>query len=101
MSDDHFRCYVSNWIHPDRVKDFSSFITKMVSHEKKGELFEAQLRQNKSKGFQDAGMGYIFLLNDYDASVGCRFDQCPKEGIPQVTVMLKLDITPRIRQKRK
>lgn len=89
------RFYVSNSIDPETVITFQDYIEKLLT-EDPGELYIQQLERNASEEENtESHLGYLTLLNDYDARLGWKFEPvASEEGQTHtvVTTMVELEI---------
>lgn len=89
------RFYVTNSMDPGTVERFTRYIQTLLS-EDPGELYIRQLEQNASEETStESRLGFLTLLNDYEAKLGWKFDTIPNELGQEcqiVTTMVELAI---------
>ena len=89
------RFYVTNSLNPDSVEGFQHYIQELLS-EDPGELYIRQLERNASEEFgTESRLGFLTLLNDYEAKLGWTFEDTPNElgeKWQTVTTMVELAI---------
>lgn len=73
LSHDLLRFYVSNSIDPQTTGPFEEYIRELLS-EDPGELYIHQLERNAKENSTESRLGFLTLLNDYEAKLGWKFD---------------------------
>ncbi len=94
LSETLLRFYVTNSMNPERVDSFQNYIQKLLS-EDPGELYIRQLERNASEESTESRLGFLTLLNDYDAKLGWKFDVLSNDAgleCHTVTTMVELAI---------
>ncbi len=90
LCESELRFYVSNSIRPEKVGEFQDFIGKIMSLDTE-ELYLHQLESNaKDENATESGLGYLTILNDYDAELAWKFEQFEK--CTTVTTMVRMEI---------
>lgn len=87
--------YVSNIVDPRTINDFKNYIQTLLKGDP-GELFIRQLELNaEDDDKHDSRLGYLTLLNDYDADLGWKFEEKEIEGkkMTMVTTMAQMKIS--------
>jgi hypothetical protein len=95
LSKDMLRFYVTNSLDPAVVPIFQKYIQELL-REDPGELYVRQIERNASEeGSTESRLGFLTLLNDYEAKLSWKFDIVPNElghDCHVVTTMVELDI---------
>jgi hypothetical protein len=95
LSKEILRFYVTNSLAPTAVLTFQEYIQKLLS-EDPGELYVRQIERNaREEGNTESRLGFLTLLNDYEAKLSWKFDTVPNElghNCHVVTTMVELDI---------
>jgi hypothetical protein len=73
---------ISNSICVSQVKSFQSYIETILNSDPM-ELYLNKLEQNAIDDTQESGLGYLTMINDYDAKIGWKF-----EAVDQYEVLL-------------
>lgn len=83
--------YTFNCMDPDRVEPFQGFLQRLLT-EDTDELYVEQIERNASdEGDEASGLGFLTMVNDYDASLAWRFESDDRTGC-SVTTMVKLSL---------
>jgi hypothetical protein len=80
LFEDDLRFYVTNRIGPDRTKEFKTYLNQLLARDPK-EFYLEQLENYSEQNSQDVSrLGFLTLLNDYDATLGWKFEtsDCPE-----------------------
>lgn len=89
------RFYVSNSVDPESVAQFQAYIQELLT-EDPGDLYIRQLERNASdEDNTESHLGFLTLLNDYDARLGWKFETVQDDvGRDQtvVTTMVEMGI---------
>jgi hypothetical protein len=88
------RFYVSNSIDPQTIEPFHRYIQELLT-EDPGELYIRQLERNaQEENSTESRLGFLTLLNDYEAKLGWKFDTIQQESGESlvVTTMVELEI---------
>lgn len=89
------RFYVTNSMNPETVNGFHHYLQELLT-EDPGELYIRQLERNASEeSSTESRLGFLTLLNDYDAKLGWKFDILTNEAGLEchlVTTMVELAI---------
>ena len=94
LSEVILRFYVSNSVNPQTLGKFQQYITKLLT-EDPGESYIRQLERNAEENSTESRLGFLTLLNDYDAKLGWKFDTFRDESGEEhsfVTTMVELEI---------
>jgi hypothetical protein len=87
--------YVSNSVDPQMVEPFQHYIHKLLT-EDPGELYIRQLERNaEEENSTESRLGFLTLLNDYEAKLGWKFETIQQEESRKsivVTTMVELEI---------
>lgn len=92
MDDENIYFYVSNTVDPDSVTKFRNFIIQLLT-EDTSELYMEMLMANADE--EDAagsGLGFLTMINDYDAKLGWQFDATEGAGAKMVTTMVRVAV---------
>ena len=83
----------SNSINLEEVVDFQKTIQELITSDPE-ELYLNKLEANAlNEDGQESGLGFLTMLNDYDAKLGWKFEQMPAQiGEITVTTMVQLEI---------
>lgn len=87
--------YVSNIVDPSDLSAFKGYVSGLQDHDP-GELFIKQMELNaENEEGSDSRLGYITLMNDYDAELGWKFEEVEIEGkkMDMVTTMAQMKIS--------
>ncbi len=83
--------YAVNFLEPAKVAPFRKFIERLLT-EDAGRLYIEQLERNAENDSDgSSGLGFLTMLNDYDAKLAWKIDQEGKDGC-SVTTMVQLAI---------
>lgn len=87
--------YVSNIVDPNSLDSFKEYVGNLLEGDP-GELFIKQLESNaedETKG--DSRLGYLTLMNDYNADLGWKFKEVEIEGktMTMVTTMARMKVS--------
>jgi len=63
----------TNSVDPAAVPDLQAYVTELLSGDP-GEMYIAQLERSAAEDSQSSRMGFLSMLNDYDARLGWRFE---------------------------
>ena len=89
------RFYVTNSMNPEKVGGFQNYLQELLS-EDPGELYIRQLERNASEeASTESRLGFLTLLNDYDAKLAWNFETIPNDAGLEcqiVTTMVELAI---------
>ncbi len=89
------RFYVTNSMDPETVAEFQNYLQELLSEEP-GELYIRQLERNASEeSGTESRLGFLTLLNDYEAQLGWKFDTLSNSAglkCDTVTTMVELEI---------
>lgn len=84
--------YITNNIDPVAVKPWQYEINRLLT-EDTHELFMEQLMNNEAKENSDSGLGYLSMINDWNAKLAWKFESAEDATNTQkVTVMVQLPI---------
>ncbi len=76
LYDSQLRFYVSNCIDPASVFAFQEFITRLLS-EDSADLYMEQLERSAEEESESSRLGYLTMLNDYQADLAWKFAPSP------------------------
>jgi hypothetical protein len=93
LSLDKLRFYVINSVPPHAVEQFQQYIHILLT-EDPGELYIRQLEHNaRDEQGAESRLGFLTMLNDYDAQLGWKFQTIQQEpAVIVVTTMVELEI---------
>ena len=95
LSNAILRFYVTNSLNSETVAGFQNYLQKLLSEEP-GELYIRQLEHNAGdESGTESRLGFLTLLNDYEAQLGWKFDTLPNSAglkCATVTTMVELAI---------
>lgn len=83
---------VTNSIHPQKVKEFQTYLQKILASDPQ-ELYLQQLEKNAMEEMESSGLGFLTILNDYNAKLGWEFktiDRDPEQIL--VTTMAEVSV---------
>jgi hypothetical protein len=93
LVDDLLRFYVTNSVNPQAVGPFQEYIQRLLT-EDPGDLYIQQVESNaRDEESPESRLGFLTLLNDYDARLAWKFDTIQQNPeIIVVTTMVELGI---------
>jgi len=92
LSDSDLRFYVTNSIDPRSVKNFQRLIRDLLTGDP-DEMYIRQLENNAVDENNDSCMGFLTMLNDYNACLAWKFETVQQDPeIVVVTTMARLAI---------
>jgi len=92
LREDKVLLYVTNCIEPSVVEAWKIELNRVLT-EDTHELFMEQLTKNSQDDNADSGLGYLSMINDWNAKLAWKFESVQdEENIQQVTVMVQLPI---------
>lgn len=92
LKQDQIQFYVTNSIDPSAVKSWQHQLNRILT-EDTNELFMEQLIKNDELQNSDSGLGYLSMINDWNAKLAWKFESVKDNAKAQeVTVMVQLPI---------
>jgi len=92
LMQDKVLLYVTNCIDPSVVEGWLHELNRVLTEDTQ-DLFLEQLAKNNNAGNSDSGLGYLSMINDWNASLAWKFESAPDDKkVLQVTVMVQLPI---------
>jgi hypothetical protein len=81
---------LTNTINVIAAKEFQEFITLLTTSDP-SELYIQQLEANSEEGSGDSGLGFLTMINDYQAELGWQFEPVQgNEETKQVVTLVQL-----------
>jgi hypothetical protein len=92
LFDDSLRFYVSNPINTASCESFKAFVHRILK-EDTHELYLAMLEDRDQDGEGVSRLGFLTILNDYEARMGWKFETANQpSGTITVTTMVQLRV---------
>ncbi len=92
LSETELKFYVTNSIAPDKIAPFQRFINQIMTVNT-GELYFRQLEKNAGDEMDGySGLGFLTMMNDYNAGLAWKFDKEGKDSVDVVTTMVRIEI---------
>ncbi len=92
LTGNYLRFYVTNSLEPDYVSDFLVYIRDLLSYDPK-ELYFRQLEEESEREEEFSRLGFLTLVNDYDATLGWKFETVSSQPlIVTVTTMVQIEV---------
>lgn len=84
---------ITNSVAPEKVDSFQTYIKEIISSDP-ADLYIRQLEQNaESEQLEASRLGYLTILNDYDAKLGWKFETHDLDKVViSVTSMVQLAV---------
>ena len=83
---------LTNSIHLEKTSEFQAHINQLMTSDPE-ELYIAQLEKNAMNDYEESGLGFLTMLNDYGAKLGWKFEELPQQSQElAVTTMVQLII---------
>jgi hypothetical protein len=82
-----------NSLYSDAIADFQAYLQEVISGDV-SEMYINQVEKSvENDAAESAGLGYLTMMMDYDASLGWKFDSVPNnQDIQVVTTMVQLPL---------
>jgi hypothetical protein len=91
MEMDRVHFYVSNSVNPKALPDFQAFIKRLLT-EDPDEMYMEQLENNDpEENKTGGGLGFLTMLNDYNARLSWKFEKVNDE-VTTVTTLVELPL---------
>jgi len=92
LQEDKIMLYVTNCIDPRAIETWKHELNRVLT-EDTHELFLEQVMKNDTTNNSDSGLGYLSMINDWNAKLAWKFESIPDDiNVQQVTVMVQLPI---------
>lgn len=93
LHEDHIIFYISNAVDPKGLEDFYAFIQKMLTEDPHEMYLEQLLANADDEENGSSGVGFLTMINDYNAILGWRF-WLPESELHKhmVTTMVRLSV---------
>ncbi|MEP0758251.1 DUF6272 family protein [Trichocoleus sp. DQ-A2] len=95
MHNDRLVFLGTNNINPSAIAKFQAFITELTTCDP-SEFYLRQLEKNaEDESESESGLGFLTMMNDYQAKLGWKFETIQKESEPEaiaVTTMVQLAV---------
>ncbi len=92
IKQDQVQFYVTNSIDPGAIESWQHELNRILT-EDTHELFMEQLMNNDEDENSDSGLGYLTMINDWNAKLAWKFETCQEDTkVQKVTVMVQLPI---------
>ena len=92
LKKDQVQFYVTNSIDPAVIESWQHELNRILT-EDPNELFMEQLMNNEADENSDSGLGYLSMINDWNAKLAWKFEPVQDDAKAQkVTVMVQLPI---------
>ncbi|OED44476.1 hypothetical protein AB833_01495 [Chromatiales bacterium (ex Bugula neritina AB1)] len=87
------RFYVRNSIDKARIESFQKLISELLSGDPAEMYFQRIEANEESESGNTSGLGYLSIMNDYDAGLAWKFDISSGADTPSyVTTMIQIDV---------
>ncbi len=92
LKQDKVLLYVTNCIDPTVVAAWQHELKRVLTEDTHA-LFLEQLIKNEQEDNSDSGLGYLSMINDWNAKLAWKFESAAEdESVQKVTVMVQLPI---------
>lgn len=92
LEKERVRFYVTNSVDPQTVPNFQAFIRHLLSADP-DELYMEKLMENADEeGTEASGLGFLTMINNYNAKLAWQFDNGNGKTAPTVTTMVQLTV---------
>ncbi|MBD2189550.1 DUF6272 family protein [Pseudanabaena mucicola] len=90
---DHLIFISKNSLYSEAIADFQAYLQEIISGDV-SEMYINQVEKSvENDAAESAGLGYLTMMMDYDASLGWKFDSVPdNQDIQVVTTMVQLPL---------
>ena len=89
---DIIRFYVRNSIDEPQINPFQSLIGELLEGDASQMYFERIEANIDNEGESTSGLGYLSIMNDYEATIAWKFETSDKEDLIFVTTMIEYNI---------
>jgi hypothetical protein len=90
LTTDHLRFYLTNSFDPATLPQFQTFIQRLLTEDTQA-LYQQQLQANITVNDRQSHLGFLTMLNDYQAQLAWKFAFVPQQPeMTLVTTMVEL-----------
>ena len=81
--------YVSNYIDPELIPSFQDYIHRLLTEDPNDLYMEKLIADEEDEGSSSSGVGYLTMINDWNAKLAWKFDENKEDSESQkVTTMV-------------